>query len=110
MVKKLLILLVVLAASFCPIQALAVPQLGVIDTVLLAKTGGTTPVGMDGFMFPSDGRITVWWENESGNIDKDVNVWIVTNAGPGTTFTVGSSLFCLNTSISGNIDGFSKPY
>jgi hypothetical protein len=97
------------------ISAEAVPKLGVIDTDLLAASGGTTPVGMDGFKFPDDGRITVWWGNESGGIDQNAEVWIVTNAGLGSTFTVGSEEYTLDTLISGtsksgNIDGYSQPY
>lgn len=115
MLKRLIILLAVLAASIFPIHALAVPQLGVIDTDLLATIKGTTPVGMDGFLFPDDGRITVWWGNESGIVDVNANVWIVTNAGPEAIFSVNSINFYLSTSISGSsgsryIDGYNKPY
>lgn len=97
------------------VSAGATPQLGVIDTDLLATSGGTVPVGMDGFLFPSDGRITVWWGNDAGNINLDADIWIVTNAGPGRTFAVGSSTYTLNTPISGtsdsgNIDGYPQPY
>lgn len=115
MKKIFLVGVIIISFYLVPSYSIATPQLGVIDTDLLTTSGGTVPVGMDGFLFPSDGRITVWWGNEAGNIDGSVNVWIVTNAGSETTFTVGSSLFNLTTQISGistsgNIDGYSQPY
>lgn len=115
MVGKIWLLLVMICFLFLPISAGATPQLGVIDTDLLATAGGTVPVGMDGFQFPSDGGITVWWGNESGILDINAHVWIVTNAGSISTFTVGSNTYTLNTSISGtsnsgNIDGYPQPY
>ncbi len=94
-----------------PISSKATPSLGVIDTDILATINGTTPpVGMDGFYFPSDGRITVWWGSASGNLDKDVEVWIATTGGGGSTFTYGSTIVSLTTSIAMQVDGYLKPY
>jgi hypothetical protein len=64
MAKKTGVLIISISLFFFilfPISAGGTPTLGVIDTDLLAMRGGTTPVGMDGFLFPDDGRITIWW-------------------------------------------------
>jgi hypothetical protein len=93
------------------ISAEATPSLGVIDTDLLATSGGTTPVGMDGFLFPSNGNITVWWGSNSGGVDRDVDVWILTSAGNQNTFTtVDGTVYKLNFQVSEKIDGYPQLY
>jgi hypothetical protein len=109
MAKKIRLLVLFLFLLF-PISVGATPQLGVIDTDLLATTGGTVPVGMDGFLFPSDGRITVWWGNESGNVNADAHVWILTSQGNTNTFTVGLTVYNLGVPVNGQIDGYPMPY
>jgi hypothetical protein len=96
-----------------PISAGATPTLGVIDTDLLATSGGTTPVGMDGFLFPDGGRITIWWGFDLGKWDDAAlaaDVWILTSAGDTSTFTVGDTTYTLNVSVVGKIDGYPQPY
>jgi hypothetical protein len=110
MSKKIGLLIVFFSLFFLfSISAEAIPKLGVIDTGLLATSGGTTPVGMDGFLFPSDGKITVWWGSDSGSVDLDVHVWIATTAGSGRTFTYDSTTVTLNTVIDDKVDGYTGP-
>ena len=111
MVKKIVFLLVSISFLLLPISAGATPQLGVIDTDLLAMASGTVPVGMDGFLFPSDGRITVWWGSESGSVNSSAHVWILTTQGSSNTFTVGgNTIYNLNVPVNGQVDGYPMPY
>jgi len=110
-VKKIVFLLVSISFLLLPISAGATPQLGVIDTDLLAMASGTVPVGMDGFLFPSDGRITVWWGSESGSVNSSAHVWILTTQGSSNTFTVGgNTIYNLNVPVNGQVDGYTMPY
>ena len=113
--------ILILAVGFTLVLAIsagATPTLGVIDTDTLATSGGTTPVGMDGFMFPADGEITVWWGFNSPNSWTDsarnAHVWILTNAGSINTFTVTADIstyvFELKVPVDGKIDGYDGPY
>ena len=122
MARKMGPLTILVSALFLmlfPISSGAVPTLGVIDTDLLATPGGTTPVGMDGFLYPSDGGITVWWGKDSPqpwpSSMQNVNIWIVTNQGNTSTFTVGSDVHYLDDPVTvlgggGGIPGFTGPY
>jgi hypothetical protein len=129
MAKKIGLLMMLISFFLFPISVGATPDLGVIGTDLLATDGGTTPVGMDGFQFPSDGRITVWWGTNSGKWEEDdpmldVHVWLLTTQGETNTFTVDTDLdpattpvtYFLNVPVtvvpatSENIDGYPKPY
>lgn len=103
MIKKIFILIVAVTI-FCPISAGADPSLGVIDTDLLATYDGTG----HSFPYPGDGDITVWWGDNSGAADKDANIYIVTDAGAGHMFTIGSTPYSLDLQINKQADGY-KP-
>jgi hypothetical protein len=102
--KKIGLFVLLMSVLWFPISAGADPSLGVIDTDLLAIYDGTG----HSFPFPGDGDITVWWGNNSGAADKDANIYIVTDAGAGHTFTIGSTTYSLNLQINQKADGY-KP-
>ncbi len=55
----------------------AIPHLGVIDTYLLENWDANVP--FEGpFAYPGSGEITVWWGNEEGAADPNVEIFIAT--------------------------------
>ena len=88
-----------------PIDAGAIPMLGVTDTELLKTWDGSG----HSFPFPGSGGITVWWGKDSGTVDPDVHVLIATTAGSGRTFTYGPTTITLDTVIDDKVDGYPGP-
>ncbi len=97
-------LMIVIGVLLLPVFAGADPSLGVIDTDLLATYDGTG----HSFPYPGDGDITVWWGDDSGSADKTANIYLVTDAGTGHTFTIGTTTFNLDLPIFQQADGY-KP-